>query len=506
MERIFLTLLAAGMLMFSQNVYSNQRFNFSKGENVGEESLLSPYKNGTALCVRHDSTFIAELNEDGSIKTLTYTEDFSRIQPEGQVAYCDKTGTLYYSKSGKLFTAKQNKKGKWVEDKFVKIVGSEVERDKYPGSVLAYANWRYMPNDSVQILNPTVNEDETEMYFASNMLNSKKLDIWKVKKDPDGEWGIPSKLGSDINTDGDENYPYLRPDGTLAFASDKKVGDKVPEEGKYNVYVADVYKPTKPRSFDEVNKKELRQIAAANITEQERMQQEQIEEEIKRVKELAQNGEVNDSLLAEITNKYNLTENNKSGDGVHSPSLEEKRKQLMDEIARVNSLAQGNTPVEESASQSSTSNDLSAYQTSKAEIDRVKQIDNKLKAKPDSVIQLSNNVLATHNMRIFYFEFDKDIPNGTYDKDLLIVLDFINAYPDSKFLIVGHTDERGTYEYNDVLSLKRAEWVRFHLLLKGIKLDRLQIRGDGEYHPIVKNAKTEEDHQRNRRAEIIKLN
>ena len=484
------------MLVISQNVLSAQGFNFSKGENVGEESLLSPYKGGSAIYVRHDSTFIAELNEDGSIKTLTYTEDFSRINPDGQVAYCDKTGTLYYSKSGKLFSAKQNKKGKWVEDQYIKIMGSGVERDKYPGSVLAYANWRYMPNDSVVILNPTVNEDGTEIYFASNMLNSKKLDIWKVKKDPDGEWGVPSKLGSNINTEADENYPYLRSDGTLAYASNKKTGDKKLKSGKYNVYVADVYKPDQPRPYADVIEKEKKQQIEETTAEQEKL-----DEEIKKVEDLAQKETGNDSSPSEKTDQGD----DKEGDGTSSSDpLEEKRKAFMDEIARVNSLAQEQTVPDEKAI--SETNKSTVHQTSKSEIAKVKQIDDKLKANPDSVIRISQNVLATHEKRIFYFEFDKDIPNGTYDKDLLIVLDFINAYPNSKFLIVGHTDERGTYEYNDALSLKRAEWVRFHLLLKGIKLDRLQIRGDGEYHPIVKNAKTEEEHQRNRRAEIIKLN
>lgn len=500
MKRIFLTLLTAGMLMFSQYGFCGQRFNFSRGENVGEEDLLSPYKEGKAIMVRHDSTFIAELNEDGSVKTLTYTEEFSRIQPDGQVAYCDKTGTVYYSKAGKLFTAKQNKKGKWIMGKDVKIAGSGVERDKYPGSVLAYANWRYMPNDSVVILNPTINEDGTEMYFASNMLNSKKLDIWKVKKDPDGEWGIPSRLGNNINTEADENYPHLRPDGTLSFASSKKVGN-TPDEGKYNVYVADAYKSTPPRTYADVNAKETKHLLAEKTSEQEKQQQEQLDEEIAKVKELAQKGESNDSLLTIITDNNESQGNNET----KPSSVEDKQKEFMEEIARVNKLAQQpvTTTVEEKPE---SANRLAVHPTSKEEASKIKQLDDKLKSRPDSVVRLSQNVFATHNMRIFYFEFDKDIPNGTYDKDLLIVLDFINAYPDSKFLIVGHTDERGTYEYNDALSLKRAEWVRFHLLLKGVKLDRLQIRGDGEYHPIVKNAKTEEEHQRNRRAEVIKLN
>lgn len=136
----------------------------------------------------------------------------------------------------------------------------------------------------------------------------------------------------------------------------------------------------------------------------------------------------------------------------------------------------------------------------------VSALNKTLEAHPDTVIQVSKNVLATHEMRIFHFEFDKGIPNGTYKEDLEIVLDFINAYPNSQFLLVGHTDERGTFEYNDKLSMKRAEWVYFNLLLRGVKVDRLKMRGDGEYHPIIKNAKTEEDHQKNRRVEIYKLN
>lgn len=456
MKRVFLSLLATWMWLASQNAFCNQEFNFSKGENVGEESLLSPYKGETAICVRHDSTFIAELNEDGSIKTMTYTEEFSRIKPDGQVAYSDKSGTLYYSKAGKLFTAKRRKDGKWEEDKYIKIIGSEVERDKYPGSVLAYANWRYKPSDNTVILNPTINEDETEMYFASNMKDSKGLDIWKVKKDPNGEWGVPTQVGSDINSDADENYPYIREDGSLVFASNKKVGDKKLKKGKYNIYVADANKPT--HTYAEENAKKDLERLAATTTEQEETK-------------------ANDSLLAETPDKA-VTEEKQSEET--RPTEEEIHKQIMDEIARVNSLAQGNTAQ--------------------------KQTDDKSKGNPDAVIQLSENVQATHDMRIFYFKFDTDIPNGTYEKDLLVVLDFLKAYPDSKFQIVGHTDERGSDEYNDELSLKRAEWLRFNLLLKGVKMDRLEVRGDGKRHPIVKDAKTEADHQKNRRAEITKMN
>lgn len=185
--------------------------------------------------------------------------------------------------------------------------------------------------------------------------------------------------------------------------------------------------------------------------------------------------------------------------------------QLAKEEASDSSALNGTSPTE---SQSVASNDaekgtedkISAPLSTPQAIEREKKIEKALAAKPDSVIQVSKNVLATKEMRIFYFEFDKGIPNGSYKEDLEVVLDFINAYPESKFLIVGHTDERGSDEYNMALSEKRAEWVFFNLLVKGVKLDRMQTKGEGERHPLIKNAQTEEDHQKNRRVEIHKLN
>jgi hypothetical protein len=47
-----------------------------------------------------------------------------------------------------------------------------------------------------------------------------KADIYLVKKDVDGNWGVPENLGNVINTDDDEGFPRLTDDGkTLYFAS-----------------------------------------------------------------------------------------------------------------------------------------------------------------------------------------------------------------------------------------------------------------------------------------------
>lgn len=71
-----------------------------------------------------------------------------------------------------------------------------------------------------------------------------------------------------------------------------------------------------------------------------------------------------------------------------------------------------------------------------------------------------------------------------------------------KIELTSHTDCRGTDEYNEDLSQKRAESAVAYLIQAGISADRLEARGYGESQPVVdcvcENC-TEEEHQANRR-------
>jgi len=70
--------------------------------------------------------------------------------------------------------------------------------------------------------------------------------------------------------------------------------------------------------------------------------------------------------------------------------------------------------------------------------------------------------------------------------------------------VAGHTDSRGSDEYNLNLSQQRAEAVRTYLISKGIAEDRLSAKGYGESQPIAGNA-TDEDRFKNRRVELIPM-
>lgn len=488
MKKLLLTIYALGLISCAVSLRAEQKTNFSQWKGVGVEHLLSKYKDGKVLFVRNDSTFTADIDENGALSAITYTDDLKRIAHDGQVSYGSKSGSLYYSCAGKIFSAKQKRNGKWVEDQFVEIPGTTVQRDKYKGSVLAYANWRYMPNDSIIVQNPSLNEDETELYFASNMMGSDGMDIWKCTKVAEGVWSAPQKLSSNVNGKSDEDFPFVRPDGSITFASNKKVNGQIPSSDKYNVYLSSADKAKKPQLYADVVEKEQKE--KIRLAEHKRKADSLRQAEIDRVNQLAKQETPipSDSAVSSIPNNNQLAEN--------SPSLP----------ASSDSEVQAPLPKVSEPVVSEEKRLAEEKQAEKRAVEREKKISQVLSSHPDSVVKVSNNVLATKEMRIFYFEFDKGIPNGSYKEDLEVVFDFINAYPNSKFLIVGHTDERGSDEYNMALSEKRAEWVFFNLLVKGVKLDRMQTKGEGERHPLVKNAQTEEDHQKNRRVEIHKLN
>lgn len=74
-------------------------------------------------------------------------------------------------------------------------------------------------------------------------------------------------------------------------------------------------------------------------------------------------------------------------------------------------------------------------------------------------------------------------------------------YPTTRFLIEGHTDDRGRDAYNLNLSDQRAASVRSYLTGKGIPASRLESKGFGEARPVASN-KTAAGRQENRRVEL----
>lgn len=129
----------------------------------------------------------------------------------------------------------------------------------------------------------------------------------------------------------------------------------------------------------------------------------------------------------------------------------------------------------------------------------------------DTMLKDLNIIRKDFNTVVFYFNFNKTSMISEYEKEFEYIFNFINESPDSEFAITGHTDERGSDSYNLRLSRNRAREVYNKLVKMGVKTkleetgDRFVVDGLGEQNPEIKGAKTEEEHQKNRRVEIKKL-
>jgi OOP family OmpA-OmpF porin len=67
--------------------------------------------------------------------------------------------------------------------------------------------------------------------------------------------------------------------------------------------------------------------------------------------------------------------------------------------------------------------------------------------------------------------------------------------------VIGHTDSDGTEEYNQTLSIRRADAVRDYMVSEGVDAAIIDVSGEGELNPIASNA-TKEGRAENRRVDI----
>jgi OOP family OmpA-OmpF porin len=110
----------------------------------------------------------------------------------------------------------------------------------------------------------------------------------------------------------------------------------------------------------------------------------------------------------------------------------------------------------------------------------------------------------TVRLKNIYFDFDKTTLKSASFVELNKVVDFLKQNPSIEVEIAGHTDSKGSDEYNSNLSQGRSQSVVDYLISQGIDSYRLQAHGYGESKPIDTND-TDAGQANNRRVEFTVL-
>lgn len=119
-----------------------------------------------------------------------------------------------------------------------------------------------------------------------------------------------------------------------------------------------------------------------------------------------------------------------------------------------------------------------------------------------AVVQNQNLITVPANIpTVIYFEFDSFTIAKNQKRQLVHVAQFLKNRPSVKLILEGHTDIRGTNEYNLSLGQKRSKSVGDILRLTGIQDLKLEQISYGEERP-VDNGTSEAAHALNRRVEL----
>ncbi|HEY0975656.1 MAG TPA: peptidoglycan-associated lipoprotein Pal [Solimonas sp.] len=104
---------------------------------------------------------------------------------------------------------------------------------------------------------------------------------------------------------------------------------------------------------------------------------------------------------------------------------------------------------------------------------------------------------------IIYFDYDQSTVKAEYQGVVDSYARYLSSNPAAKVRLEGHTDERGTREYNIGLGERRASAVQSALLAQGVSGAQVSIISYGEERPAA-SGRDESAYAENRRVQIIR--
>lgn len=347
---------------------------------------------------------------------------------------------------------------------------------------------------------PSIAPNGKTIYFVSGRPGGYgKMDIWKTEMLEEGVFTVPENLGPTINTDGDESAPFIHADGkTLYFVSDGHVG-----MGGRDIFYSTLTDTgwTKPvnlgypinSSADEINLL----INAAGTTAYFSSDKDggyggqdlyyfTLDESIRPTPVTYIKGKIFDEVthqplkanieLIDLINNQVITST--ASDPVSGEFL-------ACIVTGTNVLMNISHP----------------YYPFYSENFQIEKNYTELEPYHKDIALRRPELGETFVLRNVFFDFDQSTLKSESFIELDKLADYLKENGTIRIELGGHTDNQGSAEYNEKLSLERAKSVHNYLISKGIDKERINYKGYGESQPIATN-ETEEGRALNRRTEF----
>jgi peptidoglycan-associated lipoprotein len=361
---------------------------------------------------------------------------------------------------------------------------------------------------------PAFSPDGRTLYFSSNRKGGfGGLDLYTAQMDSRGRFGKIRNLGADINTEGDELFPYVAENGKLYFSSDGQPGYGmldlfVVNRANGKTVVENLGQPVNSSSddFGIFLFRPDRGFLTSN----------------------REGGKGDDDIYTFVNEDPNLRVVNYFLQGITYTTKPDSSRIILPDTKVT--LVDGNGNVMQDFV---TGNDgqflFKVYENENYTL--IGETDGYLvKRQPYTTIgksvpltsfkELINNVTldtvlvldrlakdVVFRLNNIYFELDKSEIRSDAARELDKLVELLNDNPEIKIEMSSHTDSIASREYNKGLSQRRAESTVNYLIKKGIDPERLVAKGYGEDKPIARNTNPDgtdnpEGRQRNRRTEF----
>jgi outer membrane protein OmpA-like peptidoglycan-associated protein/tetratricopeptide (TPR) repeat protein len=426
----------------------------------------------------------ATYNANKTISEATAIDNLNTKWHDGPATISADGNTMYFA-SESFNESKGFEKDKEKQLKFGKIYLYKATKE---GD--SWSNKKALPfNDKTySVRNPSISKDGKTLYFSSNMPGGLGgEDIWKVSVDGDS-YGAPENLGSRVNTEGNDSFPFITDDNVLYFSSDARQGLGGMDVFKVNLNdnsttiniglpvnsekddFAFSYNTTHKVGFFSSNKDGVDNIYVANPICGV--------EAIVIVKDAKTGKLLQGAMVAMIDEKLELV-----GKG--------------ETLANGESAFKVNCDMEYAVQASRLGYQNGTGTMEKSEGGRTNIV---VSLDPIKPIITEKEVI----LEPIYFEFDKSNITAQGAAELDKLVEVMNEYPEMVIFAKSHTDNRGGDKYNKNLSERRAKTTVQYVVSKGISKERITGQGFGESEPKVDCKKcSEEEHSKNRRSEFL---